>query len=211
MSDAGRSGADGVGNRTDLAGEAPAPTSTDGGRGERRTRGWPRRRVVAVVVAAVLVGGIAAYAFWWTEPDAFGGHGNGVGARQQATRMHPVSINMGEAFGDDETITVHSVRPNLARNTAAADIDFVICEVRSPYGLADSIDDACTSVEPVDDQRLRLGDALYDDRAIMMTITPHRAGTVVVRGMWVDYTRDGHHLWQTGTELAGLDVRLRVE
>jgi hypothetical protein len=43
---------------------------------------------------------------------------------------------------------------------------------------------------------------------LLVRVTPRARGDVELRGLRVRYTRDARHLWQTGTQLVPVAVRV---
>jgi hypothetical protein len=154
---------------------------------------------------------------WWIRPDTFGPVGNAYGFRQQmhprpaahALRVQPVNINMLEvsAHQDPETVVVRSAEPRVMTNTADADITLSYCVAREPTMSAHGqLSRTCAEIEDVGGQHMRVPGGA----TVMMTVTPHRAGHVVVRGIDIAYARGAGRLWQRGHEITGLVVRVNV-
>jgi hypothetical protein len=112
---------------------------------------------------------------------------------------------------DPETITLNGVRARVVTNTADALISYAVCQRSGePFMAADGA--AARSCEIVDDvagRRVSLTPAATT--TITMTVTPRRAGRVVIRGMDVTYARGSDHLWQRGTQATGPVVKVNVK
>ncbi|WKN46745.1 hypothetical protein [Nocardioides sp. Arc9.136] len=153
-----------------------------------------------------------AYSRWWTKPSTFTAVGNGFSTKQAASNPHPVTFDMVQRpiHEDPETITVNGVRPRVVTNTADALITFAVCQRSGePFIAADgTADRSCDSLADVAGRKVRLAPAATT--TIAMTVTPRRAGRVVIRGMDVTYVRGADHLWQRGTQATGMVVNVKV-
>jgi hypothetical protein len=165
-------------------------------------------------MAFLLVLGLGlAYSLWWTKPSTFTAVGNGFSMRQTAPDLHPVTFDMVQRsiHEDPETITLNGVRARVVTNTADALISYAVCQRSGePFMAADGA--AARSCEIVDDvagRRVSLTPAATT--TITMTVTPRRAGRVVIRGMDVTYARGSDHLWQRGTQATGPVVKVNVK
>lgn len=180
--------------------------------------GGPRRRLklrwIAAGLALLLVLGLVlACSLWWTKPKAFTAVGNGFSMKQTAPKLYPVTFDMVQRSVHEapETITLNGVRPRAVTNTADALITFAVCQRRGePFMSADgAAGRSCETVTDVAGRQIRLTPAATT--TITMTVTPRRAGRVVIRGMDITYARGSGHLWQRGTEATGPVVKMNVK
>jgi hypothetical protein len=172
-----------------------------------------RRWIVAGLVLLTALGLTLAYSLWWTKPTTFTSVGNEFRLKQTTETIHPVTIDMVQrsVHEDPETITLNGVRARIATNTADALITYAVCQRSGePFMAADGA--AARSCEIVDDvagRQVSLTPAATT--TITMTVTPRRAGRVVIRGMDVTYARGADHLWQRGTQATGPVVKVNVK
>jgi hypothetical protein len=201
-----------------MSGSETAIDERDGDESTRLPPRGPRRRLSRrwVATGLVLLLGLAlvlAYSLWWTKPNTFTAVGNGFLMKQTAPDLHPLTYDMVQRsiHEDPETITLNAVRARVLTNTADALITFAVCQRSSePFMAADgTAARSCETVTDVSGQRVRLTpDATT---TITMTVTPRRAGRVVIRGMAVTYARGADHLWQRGTQATGPVVKVNVK
>ena len=160
-----------------------------------------------MVVAAVVVLLVVVYAAWWSRPGALGGWGSEVWVPVDVDETANVGLQLG--FADDERLHVHEITPVVVANTADATIEVVVCRSRVGDGLGasrGSLEPDCVSVDPVTPDVLS-----HRGRSVVVRITPRKEGVVRIDGADVRYTRGASHLWQTGTEQAGVGIVIRTE
>lgn len=171
-----------------------------------------RRRIAAGLTSLLALGLVLAYSLWWTKPSTFTDVGNGFSMKQTVSDLHPVTFDMVQRSIDEdpEIITLTGVRARVGTNSAGALITFAVCQREgTPFMSADgTAARSCETVADVEGQDVRLTPAATT--TITMTVTPRRAGRVVIRGMDVDYTRGANHLWQRGTQATGPVVKVSV-
>jgi hypothetical protein len=157
--------------------------------------------VIALLVVVVVIG----HQLWWSKPAAFGGRDSTGELTSQVGK--PVYVNV-LLSPPDGTVSVHDVEPVVVTNSAGADIDLVACRQARPtsLGAGDSLCGWCADTGPVD--RADLNDV---DWQVYARITAHRAGQVRIDGVDIRYSRDRAHLWQTGTEQAGVGIVVTAE
>ena len=61
----------------------------------------------------------------------------------------------------------------------------------------------CSTARPA-----KAGTRTRPDESLLVRLTPRARGDVELRGLRVRYTRDARHLWQTGTQLVPVAVRV---
>lgn len=174
----------------------------------RSTRNLGRAALAAVLVTVVLVG--SGFLGWtWRHPQAFvdaGGWGTGLGE----TRVGD-TIYVGMSYPrnrDGGHVTLHGGRVNVSAGAANADVDLLVCTLNPDARVGvigsyvgDSIHDDCSTVEPIEGQRLDLQDAPMRQQVVLAVTLTHR-GTVKVSGVTLDYS----HRWQRGTQRTGGEV-----
>ncbi len=116
--------------------------------------------------------------------------------------------------GKPETITLRGVKLDLGDNTAGFRAGVSICSPRGTDSLGalmadEDLGDYCSTLRPVGDGvTMRLAKEGGD--YLIVTLTPKRAGTAVLRRVEVSYARGGRHLFQRGTQRLEGTVKLTV-
>ena len=163
----------------------------------------------AGIAALFLILGIAVACVAWainnprTLPDPSGK----VHVHRNLSVAKPQNVSMLPMQRDQEASTVHieSVHPRIVENSANADLTFAICTTNYPRDtsrLMPQLADVCTSIEPVDGVDLTIGSGSV--QKLVMTVTPHQAGTVSAEGVEVTYSDS----WRHGTQRTGNNVSL---
>jgi len=169
-----------------------------------------RRRMLAAVVGAILVGLLGWFGWWWTHPSLLADTsllGNGRFAPrpvEQAT----AHVNVAIGPESDEVITLHAVEARFKINTAKATATFQICEARPGVTPIGSVGDTkplsafCTRLRPVTNgARFHFSKAHEQLKEyIVLTIAPTVPGTAIVDQISFDYERSWSHLGQRGTD-----------
>lgn len=175
-------------------------------------RRWSRSTATTAAAVLLVLTVVLGYAAWWSRPGVFGEVGNGFRFSQTTQSLRPVTVDMVQRsiHEDSETVELAAVSPRVRVNTANALITFAVCRrEQEPFMSADGpASRVCEATSAVEGAALRLTPEATE--TITMTVTPRRAGRVVVRGMDVAYARGGSHLWQRGTEATGPVVVMRV-
>jgi hypothetical protein len=169
--------------------------------------------VAAVVVATVAVIAGLVFVHWRNGLRLFPAEGSEIGANSLATGRslyagagvqvvaptHPISL-------DFDAIT-----PVITANTADATIRVLIC-VEGPHtesiGAVYSLSGVCISSRPFSPGRYRLASYASTDGtvAVILQITPKRAGHVHVAGLHVRY----HRGLRNGSQVTGVEVDTRT-
>ena len=168
----------------------------------------PRRLVRALLVILIVVVAVVGYR-WLTHPDALqayqGVNETGTILTVGQTIYHDTGITPAMAPGSDHpssvTISLGSVTPVVAENTAQASIVVLVClRNGNPTGVGtqlNGLSDSCSRVEPLDGPTtVTVG---FMTAQIVTAITPRKAGTLTVTGYHVTY-RQGI---RNGTQHAG--------
>ena len=170
--------------------------------GRLRALTWWRVALVAVaLVVLVLPGRLLASEHASDDALVPSGAGTATGARAVPGVTWHADAGVAASVGD--RIEVVEVRPRVSVDTADADITVRLCRDTSRGAAAADPDQGCTPLagvpaRPVD---LRPGAA-----RLVVSVTPRRAGTVLIEGYDVTYVDRGHR----GTEHAGRPLRLHV-
>ena len=119
----------------------------------------------------------------------------------------PHDIGLLSVNHEQEPATVHldAVEAHVLENSANADVAFSVCTMdypRATTGLMPPLADLCTSVVPVKGVDLTIGPGTVQQ--LVMTVTAHRPGTVLVEGVDVTYSDS----WRHGTQRTGKGVSL---
>lgn len=169
-----------------------------------------RRRLLAGLVAVVLVA-LAATAWFWLHPSQSfpGGYGMKV-ERKVGQTVWNTLVHTGTPGAEEVTIT--GLEPEFRRDGAAATVEYLICEL-DPAVLAEegvvgfgaglrsrAVDRYCTSTRPAVGATFRLRSQPPEE--VLVGVTPTRPGrTAIAR----------HHMsfdvgWQRGSDEIDVDV-----
>ena len=168
-----------------------------------------RRRLVGPLLV-ILLGMVAVVGYrWLTHPDALqpyqGVNETGSILNAGPTIYHDTGITpamtVGKSGPSSVTISLDSVTPIIAANTAQARIVVLVClRNDSPTGVGTQLDGltaSCSHVEPLDGRTtLTVG---YTTAQIITAITPRAAGSLTITGYEVTYRHGIRH----GTQHAG--------
>jgi hypothetical protein len=161
-------------------------------------------------IVLVLVGiGVAGWT--WRHPTAFPEAG-GWGVEDER-RPSNVPLYVGMTFpGEkgDGSVAVDRADAHVVADTAAADIEVVVCTlVDAESGSVGSasgpdIDELCSTLEPAEDVSLSID---RDPRQqLLVAVTTTRPGRVRIHGIDVTYS----HGWQHGTQRVGGDIEVHT-
>jgi hypothetical protein len=164
---------------------------------------------VAVAVAAIVLA-VVGFELWqqWRSPAAFGESHEVY--QDDGSVGEPLYVGIShDRRAADGSVTIHGAEADVARDEAAARVEYFVCTVDPTSGVgsigavdATMIARECTTLDPVTGGVLDLN---ADPRQqVVMGVTATRPGTTVVRGTALSYT----HGWQRGTQY--LDVGLRL-
>jgi hypothetical protein len=165
-------------------------------------------RVVAVIIGVVLLVALVLAWQWWRHPDLLPDDGGewGTAPRPVADAALAFAITSPTAKGAPTTLTWHGGRAVFSTNSAHAQSEFSLCEVRPEvvrsgifFGWPVSgLSRFCSAIHPVA-PGMRL---TYPNRHefLMMTLTPTRPGSVRVTGVDIDYALGADHLFRRGTD-----------
>lgn len=174
-----------------------------------RVKPTRRRFLLAAVGLVSVVALLVAYQLWWSKPTAFAGWGNLVDGSAKVGQT--LTVDMGSTY-PGENVTLHSARPVVRENSANARIQLVVCHYKPGdhlLAVLEPIENYCSSTSPIDG--FHLATTTRDDESILARITPRQAGRVRLDGMTISYSRGWQHAWQTGSEQAGMGVRVHVK
>jgi hypothetical protein len=168
--------------------------------------------MAAALAGVVALSGLAWAGWEWRHPQAFHEYGGwGVGNRA-LPRDNALIVGMTyQPLDATGTVSIHAARAKVVVNTAAATFDYYVCTVDTSQGIVaigsmfeSDLDKDCSSVVDVEGATLDLDVDAHQQ--VVLSVTTHQPGRVVVRGMEVDYSTG----WRSGTQLVGGEVRLRT-
>jgi hypothetical protein len=161
-------------------------------------------------LALALVAGLAVLGWTWRHPTAFPEAGGwGVGSHQRPVGA-PFYVGMTSENHDARgTVTIHSARAHVVRDSAAAEIEFFVCTVDPSSGVGSigavpqsEIHHECSALVPAEGAKMRLN--ATPRQQVVMAVSLSHAGRVKVEGLDLDYS----HGWQHGTQRTGGEVDL---
>ena len=138
-----------------------------------------------------------------------------MSSKLRVAAIHPLSVDLVSHSVREkaEVVTLRDLEAVVQRDTAGATITFSLCQQRPTRWLSANAgpERICTRVDELD-QVAGVRVALNGDAAqtLVMTVTPERAGTVVIDGVEASYTRDAHHLWRHESVTVGPQVAITV-
>ncbi len=157
------------------------------------------RRTVMIVAALMLLGGLAVVGWIWRHPTAFDSAGGGrVGLRSSVGATAFVGIADLPTDGERQVVTIESVRPDISKTIAGADIDLLLCRGGGIGAARGSIDRYCGSVEPLTGVDLTIGHGTRHQ--IVARVHSDRRGRVVIDAVEITYSTG----WQQGSQTTGL-------
>lgn len=186
-------------------------TTESTGPAEQRRGSRPGRRAVIMgVVGSMLVVAVALGVRWWRTPGLFYPVPGTVSTGRNQLPGEPNSWGMSYVRGDvddSKSVSVVTARPNVLINTAEATISIRVCtpnlERAGAIGSVSDLRGWCTRLVSADGATMHL--AKPTDQ-LVMTVTPNRPGTVLVKGLHVSYSYD----WKRSSQDIGEFVRLRA-
>jgi len=172
-----------------------------------------KRLVVALLAPAVGCALLGATGWVWRHPDAFETVPAVVSMSSDSWDGHTLFVGMTHErlATPRETLTLHSVKANIEKNTARATVEFYICEIdpESRFGSVGAVDEAevkkgCSALSPVRESHYEIG--AQPRQQLVMAVTATQQGEVVIAGAALTYSRG----WQRGTQDIGEHVVLRT-
>lgn len=171
----------------------------------------PRFRLVLGTAVVLLLVGVGGWVGWaWRHPDAFRPYGGSADALDPAPVGRTTYFGLMGAEEVTTRVVLTEASPRISLNTADATVEVLICDRRAgaPAGGVGLQDEQMT--HGVCDLGAVAGVSLvpggYPARGVVVAVTPHRAGRVVVRGIDVRYDAG----WRRGSQHIGLDAVLRA-
>ena len=169
-------------------------------------------RVAWVVVGLALVAGLGVLGWFWRHPTALPEAGGWGYAHHSWPVGKPIYAAM--TFPDlhaGGSITVRSASAHVVEDSADAEIAFFVCTLDTAsnhpaVGIeGEKLTRAdCSSLDPVSDQEMHLGNADDPRQQVVMAITLRHHGGVIVDGADLTYA-DG---LQEGTQRIGGHVEI---
>ncbi|WP_248581029.1 hypothetical protein [Nocardioides sp. InS609-2] len=161
-------------------------------------------RMGAAAAFAVLLAGSAMTGWHWrTHPTAFPSAGNGWGSESfPVGKTHYVAM-VGH-LEDAERVRIDRVTPVFMKNTARAEVRFLVCTIDPASGVGGvglvgrrSFNKTCPEPVPAEGAWFEPDDSAHQD--IVMAITPRTDGAVNMSAIEITYTQG----WQHGTQVTG--------
>lgn len=194
-------------------------------------------RGVAILTALTLVVGIAAYQWWRHHPDAFAETTDEVDATFYLEVGEEMYLGMTfTQSGPPVSVTVHSARPRVVRDTADSTLELTVCTLYPPGfspkdgALAsvnegdpgdvhltptvviataqDRIRELCSDRYAIDDEPFLLASREFAEpgQQILMLISGSKPGSVEIAGIDLDYSQGR----QRGTRQIGEHLVVEV-
>lgn len=179
----------------------------------RSGRNVYRRALLAAVVAVVLAG-FVLLGWTWRHPQAFvdpGGWATGIGKKQVGDTIY-VGMSYPRSR-DGGHVTLRSGRVNFGAGAENAEVDLLICalDAEARVGaigsyVGDSIHDDCSTLVPIEGQRL---DLQYSPmrQQVVLAVTLTHPGSVKISDVTLGYS----HRWRRGLQRTGGGVVVSTE
>lgn len=173
----------------------------------------PRRavkRLVGLASVVVLLGGLVGFAYWWSHPRLF--HGVGFDLAYHGTVAVPsgqVAAGIMVPFQDGAgaEITLRTVTPNFAPDSAHAVVTFSICDGETVGLVVSPTIPHCNHVRSVPGA-IDLRSTSH--QSLLMTVRPTAAGEVRIESISVSYREGSDHLWRQGSETLPITLEFRA-
>ena len=167
------------------------------------------RPALLAALLAVVLGGLVLLGWTWRHPQAFvdaGGWGTELPNRQVGDTVY-VGMTYPRSR-DGGHVTLHSGRATVGAGADNAEVDLLVCTIDADaqFGaigsyVGDSIYDDCSSLVPIQGQRLDLQYAPMRQQVVVAVTLTHR-GSVEISDVTLDYS----HRWQRGSQRTGGQV-----
>lgn len=161
------------------------------------------RTTAAVMLAAVLAGVVVVASHWRTHPTAFPPTAHGWGSADfPVGRTH--YVGMISHLEDAERVRIDRVTPVFERNTAHADVRFLVCSIDPASGVGGvglvgrrSFEEVCPEPVPAEGAWFQPSPTARQD--VVMAVTPRTDGAVRISAIEITYTQG----WRHGTQITG--------
>jgi hypothetical protein len=171
----------------------------------------PRRtQLLASAVALLVVGGLVWLGWVWRHPNAFqaaGGWGVGSEHKDVGETLY-VGMSYPQKGRDGETVELRDGRVSIETGAEIADAELLVCTIDPDANVGaigtavgESIDEFCTSLEPIDGTELDLTYAPMSQQ-VLLALTLTAPGVVTVSDIVLSYA-DG---WQRGSQHVGGEI-----
>ena len=172
------------------------------------------RRALLVVLVAVVVAGFALLGWTWRHPHAFadpGAWGTDLGKQQVGDTVY-VGMSYPRSR-DGGHVTLHGGRVNVGAGADNAEVDLLVCALEADARVGavgsyvgDSIRDDCSTLVPINGQRL---DLQYSPmrQQVVLAVSLTQRGSVEISDVTLDYS----HRWQRGSQRTGGRVLVSTE
>jgi hypothetical protein len=174
-----------------------------------------RRRLAFAGVALTLLAVVMASVWHWrTHPSAFHPVPDTVSSTWRTGHDDgTMYLGMSDPGDNADVVQLDSVHANVSRNTADATIEFLVCTMTGRRGITGigsvrqrDLDRDCPHPRPVTTGTELDVRARPPHQQIVMAVTPHQAGAVLIDGAVATY-RQG---WQHGSQVIGERIRLTL-
>lgn len=158
------------------------------------------RRLAALTAVAAVVGGLVAFADWWSHPTLFRGVGFDLAYHRTVAVLNgQVNADIMVPFQDGAgaVITLRSVTPNFAHDSARAAATFTVCNGNMIGLVVTPTTPDCARVGGVPG-RIDLRTSSHD--SLLMSVRPESPGEVRIESITVSYREGAGNLWRQGTE-----------
>ena len=168
------------------------------------------KRLAALTAVAAVVGGLVAFADWWSHPTLF--RGVGFDLAYYGTVAVPngqVSADIMVPFEDGAgaVITLRSVAPNFAHDSARAAVTFTICDGNMVGLVVTPTTPDCTRVGGVPG-RIDLRTSSHE--SLLMSVRAESRGEVRIKSITVSYREGVGNLWRQGTETLPITLAFKA-
>ena len=179
----------------------------------RRTIRW--RRVIAILLAALLMVGVAQAAWWWSHPEVFSDFNAETGMDKPLPvdrAAMAVNVTMPTDDATRRTFTVRHLSAHLDTNTAEATASFEICDLRHPQeGMfylwsRAGLGEFCSSLRPVTGP-FRLTYPSWR-QTVLLILVPTRPGQVHLDRVDVSVQLGSDDFFRRGTDSIRFDDSL---
>lgn len=172
-----------------------------------------RRLLAGLLAVVVVVTGSWAYQ-WWTHPKAFDESAGTYGTHPLPVSHAALSstVIFPQTSGTPETVTIDQLDATLSENSAKSEVTFWICHMTAgegPIGAVFDPESYCSDVERFEaPARFKHGVEPESDY-LFVTITPTRPGVTHLESIDIDYRRP-EHFHQRGTQTIAAERAVTV-
>lgn len=164
------------------------------------------RRALLTGLLVVVLGGSLLLGWTWRHPQAFADPG-GWGFEMPKKHVGD-TIYVGMSYPrnrDGGHVTLHGGQVNIDAGAENAEVDLMVCALDPDAQIGaigsyagDTIRDDCSTLVPIDGQRLDLHYSPLRQQVVLAVTLTHR-GAVEISDVTLDYS----HRWQRGSQRTG--------